>query len=174
MRTAIIRTLKRKTNILLLTAGLLAACAPVASGNVVISPTDTKTPGVQATTPSPTESSSDATVTDTPAFEDTDNPSPETTDKPTEETAQSASPTPVKTLDPRFEDIVFRPLLPYDGIRPIYEPHFVTAEEAPLVEDELVMGVEINGEAKAYPVTVLRFREMVDDELGGLPILVTW
>jgi len=36
------------------------------------------------------------------------------------------------------------------------------------------MGVAIQGEAKAYPVSVLRFREMVDDELGGLPILVTW
>jgi hypothetical protein len=36
------------------------------------------------------------------------------------------------------------------------------------------MGVALNGEAKAYPVTVLRIREMVNDELGGLPILVTW
>jgi len=69
---------------------------------------------------------------------------------------------------------VFVPLLPRDGIRPIYEPDFVGAPDSPLDENELVMGVAIQGEAKAYPVTVLRFREMVDDELGGLPILVTW
>ena len=36
------------------------------------------------------------------------------------------------------------------------------------------MGIVIGGEAKAYPVSVLRFREMVDDELAGWPILVTW
>ena len=65
-------------------------------------------------------------------------------------------------------------LLPYDGIPPVYEPQFVTAAESPLVNDELVMGVSVKGQAKAYPVTVLRFREMVNDELAGLPILVTW
>lgn len=65
-------------------------------------------------------------------------------------------------------------LLPYDMIRPIYNPHFVNAAESPLVDNELVMGVAINGEAKAYPVSVLSFREMVNDELGGRPILITW
>jgi len=65
-------------------------------------------------------------------------------------------------------------LIPFDGILPIYQPQFVPAGEAPLLEDELVMGVVLRGEAKAYPVSVLRFREMVDDELAGWPILVTW
>ena len=94
-------------------------------------------------------------------------------DNPQEDsTASSASPTP--TVDLSLSNIPFVPLLPRDGIRPVYEPEFVEAADSPLQEDELVMGVAINGEAKAYPVTVLRFREMVDDELGGLPILVTW
>jgi len=48
------------------------------------------------------------------------------------------------------------------------------AAESPLFDDDLVMGVAIEGEAKAYPVSVLRLREMVDDELSGIPILVTW
>jgi hypothetical protein len=65
-------------------------------------------------------------------------------------------------------------LIPYDGIAPVYDPQFVSSDESPLREDELVMGAFINGEAKAYPVTVLRFRETVNDELGGMPILVTW
>jgi hypothetical protein len=65
-------------------------------------------------------------------------------------------------------------LLPFDGIRPIYEPEFVVADRAPYQPEELVMGVALDGEAKAYPVTVLRFREMVNDELAGIPILVTW
>jgi hypothetical protein len=65
-------------------------------------------------------------------------------------------------------------MLPFDAILPVYNPEFSNAVDAPLHDDELVMGVSINGESKAYPVTVLRFREMVDDELGGTPILVTW
>jgi hypothetical protein len=65
-------------------------------------------------------------------------------------------------------------MLPFDAIQPIYEPRFVAAEEAPLADDELVMGVSWGGEAKAYPVSVLRFREMVIDELAGIPILVSW
>jgi hypothetical protein len=65
-------------------------------------------------------------------------------------------------------------LLPFDGIRPIYEPQFVLADDSPYQEDELVIGITLGGEAKAYPVTVLRFREMVNDELAGIPILVSW
>jgi hypothetical protein len=87
-------------------------------------------------------------------------------------TTQSVSPT--ATDDLGLSNIPFVPLLPRDGIRPVYEPEFVEASDSPLHKDELVMGVAIQGETKAYPVSVLRFREMVDDELGGLPILVTW
>lgn len=72
------------------------------------------------------------------------------------------------------EEYTFPSLIPYDGIRPIYDPVFTTADDAPFHPDELVMGVAVDGTAKAYPVTVLRFREMVNDELAGIPILVTW
>ncbi len=86
------------------------------------------------------------------------------------------------TLDPDlvnprvddFDSYVPPQLIGLDGIRPVYEPRFVAAPEAPLEDEELIIGISIEGEAKAYPITVLRFREMVNDELGGLPILVTW
>ena len=61
-----------------------------------------------------------------------------------------------------------------DDIRPIYEPTFVAASEANYQDDELVIGVALNGEAKAYPIGPLNGREMVNDTLGGIPILVTW
>jgi len=64
--------------------------------------------------------------------------------------------------------------IPFDGIAPVYEPRFTTADEAPYEESELILGVSIGGEAKAYPISVLRFREMVNDELAGTPILTTW
>ena len=62
----------------------------------------------------------------------------------------------------------------FDAIPPVYDPVFAGVDEAPLDDDELVIGVEVDGQAKAYPITVMRSREMVNDELGGIPILVTW
>lgn len=150
MRVEIIRILKRKTNILLFATGLLVACAPAATQNSVAPQTDTQTPEKLST------AAGEATDTDTA------------------EATQVATPTSTESGGSRFDDFIFQPLLPFDAIRPIYEPQFVTGDEAPFDQEELVMGVAIQGEAKAYPVSVLRFREMVDDELGGLPILVTW
>lgn len=64
--------------------------------------------------------------------------------------------------------------LPRDGIRPIYEPQIIGPESASIKDDELVMGVAIGDQARAYPIKVLQFREMVNDEIDGLPILVSW
>lgn len=64
--------------------------------------------------------------------------------------------------------------LPLDAIPPIYDPEFVSAAQSPLEPDELILGVAWDGEAKAYPISVLRIREMVNDELAGIPTLVTW
>ena len=68
----------------------------------------------------------------------------------------------------------FRQLLPRDAIAPIYDAQFISAESASLPPEELVIGVEINGESKAYPVGPLNFREMVNDTVGGVPVLVSW
>jgi hypothetical protein len=86
------------------------------------------------------------------------------------------SKTPAPLTNPRVEvpDVFVNWLLPWDGIRPIYDPQFASAAEAALDDDELVIGISIDGKAKAYPISVLRFREMVNDELAGIPILVTW
>ena len=61
-----------------------------------------------------------------------------------------------------------------DSIRPVYAPIFLTADEAHFDPEELVIGVSYNGDSRAYPVGMLRVREMVHDEVGGVPILVTW
>ena len=68
----------------------------------------------------------------------------------------------------------FRQLLPRDGIRPIYEPGFIPSSEVDWQSSTEVIGVSINDSAKAYPVSQLNGREMVVDELDGVPILVTW
>lgn len=61
-----------------------------------------------------------------------------------------------------------------DFLRPIYDPRFVTAVDADLEPLDIVMGLEIEGDARAYPVRILNTREMVDDVVGGVPVLVTW
>ncbi|WP_296419078.1 DUF3179 domain-containing (seleno)protein [Pseudooctadecabacter sp.] len=47
-------------------------------------------------------------------------------------------------------------------------PEVETAAEATwLDEDDVVFGIEINGEARAYPRQIMEVREMVNDTLGG-------
>lgn len=65
-------------------------------------------------------------------------------------------------------------LLARDAIAPIYDPQFAPADQAPYDDNELVIGVEINGEARAYAIGPLNSREMVNDVVGGVPVLVTW
>lgn len=67
-------------------------------------------------------------------------------------------------------------LLPKDGIAAIFNPTFVSAEEASsqLAPDDLVIGVSIGGEHRAYGVAFLSSHEVVNDTLGGRPITVTW
>ena len=68
----------------------------------------------------------------------------------------------------------FARVLGEDDIRPIYAPVLVSAEESGLQDGDHVMGLAIDGEARAYPVRELFSREMVNDEVAGVPVLVTW
>jgi hypothetical protein len=68
----------------------------------------------------------------------------------------------------------FRQILPRDAIQPIYDPAFAPADEVDWPDSTDVIGVEIDGEAKAYPVDHLNGHELVVDELNGIPILVSW
>ncbi len=101
----------------------------------------------------------------------------ETPTTPATRAADAAPTIPAAGTNPRLTDVTpvavpkwARP----DAIPPIYAPNFAPANEVSLRDDELVMGVALEGEAKAYPVTVMQFREIVNDEMAGIPILVTW
>ena len=67
-------------------------------------------------------------------------------------------------------------VLPLDGIRAITDPDFVPAGEASrwMKSREQVIGLEINGEAKAYPINILSRHEIVNDVVGGGPVAITW
>ena len=72
-----------------------------------------------------------------------------------------------------FDDAEFRQLRPPDAIPPVYHPKFVPHDESDLPHDELVIGLSIDGDARAYPAGLLYHREMVNDTVGGVPVLVT-
>jgi len=91
---------------------------------------------------------------------------------PTEEVLRSLNPAGPKRVD--VDPDYFERFLSRDTIRPVYEPTLFYASEVPLDANDPVIGVSIGGEARAYPIRTLRVREMVNDELGGMPILVTW
>ena len=61
-----------------------------------------------------------------------------------------------------------------DGILPVYDPQFVLGRDAEIDPGEVVIGLEIEGESKAYAIWTLNFREMINDVVGGVPVLVTW
>lgn len=60
---------------------------------------------------------------------------------------------------------------PKDLIPAIFRPEHVPAREAGwLRADRRVLGVAINGEARAYPLFVLEGHEVVNDVVGGRPV----
>jgi hypothetical protein len=66
-------------------------------------------------------------------------------------------------------------VLPKDGIPAIDEPRFETVEEVDwLVDKEPVIVVELNGDARAYPLQIMTWHEIVNDEVGGTPLAVTF
>jgi hypothetical protein len=65
---------------------------------------------------------------------------------------------------------------PPDGIPPIDDPAFVSVEAAAgwLDDAEAVVALEIDGDARAYPVQILIWHEIVNDTVGGVPVSVTY
>jgi uncharacterized protein DUF3179 len=65
---------------------------------------------------------------------------------------------------------------PRDGIPPIDDPKPVAVQDADewLDDREPVLVVEAAGRARAYPVQILVWHEIVNDRLGGRPIAVTY
>ncbi len=65
---------------------------------------------------------------------------------------------------------------PRDGIPPIDEPKFIDFREADgyLGRLEPVISFELNGDVRAYPLSILTWHEIVNDVVGGVPVAVTF
>ena len=64
---------------------------------------------------------------------------------------------------------------PPDGIPSIDNPQFVKGSQADFIsENDLVIGVKINGVTKAYPLFIMTWHEIVNDEFENIPVAVTY
>ena len=62
-----------------------------------------------------------------------------------------------------------------DGIPSLDNPDLIAVSEASyLLDDDLVFGVEINGDARAYPLRIMGWHEMFNDVIGGVPVALAY
>ncbi len=64
---------------------------------------------------------------------------------------------------------------PRDGIPSIDKPQFLDPADAEMITDaDRVLGVHLNGIAKAYPIKILNYHEIVNDLFAEAPVAVTF
>ena len=64
---------------------------------------------------------------------------------------------------------------PKDGIPAILKPRFLQPAKADFLDNnDAVIGVRIGGQARAYPINILNWHEVVNDTVNGVPIAVTF
>ncbi|HEV2843988.1 MAG TPA: DUF3179 domain-containing protein [Thermoanaerobaculia bacterium] len=87
------------------------------------------------------------------------------------------------TSDERFLDSRRRSEIPVEQIQRGDAKASPALDHAPLVRarmathmtpDEPVFGVEINGDARAYPLRILDRHAVANDKVGGVPVSLTW
>lgn len=87
-----------------------------------------------------------------------------------------------KNIDPKFEKYFFNRTqattvrldevrwggVVQDGIPPLRNPEMLSVEDADYLDDDnIVFGISINGDHRAYPKRILAWHEMFVDEIGG-------
>ena len=173
--------------LLLTAAALLAACggdsqpapAPEAATTAATAPASpTVTPD---STPTPTSAPTSAAATTTATAERataTATPFREEFNAADLQTAQNLERNfPKIDLSKRAVNLAeIRAVIPPDAIPAIDEPRFLSLEEASdwLSAESPVIAFERNGDVRAYPLEILTWHEIVNDVVGGEPVIVTY
>ena len=64
---------------------------------------------------------------------------------------------------------------PRDGIPSIDSPIFILAAEADwLFPDSRIIGLDIEGDTRVYPLAILNSHEIVNGTVGGVPVSITF
>jgi len=81
-------------------------------------------------------------------------------------------------------DLLVASGMPRDGVPVLDAPQFLTAAEVDrrnaerrgklLVPDDRVVGLDLGGDARAYPIRLLQWHEIVNDTVGSVPVVVTY
>jgi len=58
--------------------------------------------------------------------------------------------------------------------RPITTPQFEPAAQVQLDADEMVLAVRSGAQARAYPIRAMAYHHLVNDTLGGVPLVATY
>jgi hypothetical protein len=66
--------------------------------------------------------------------------------------------------------------VPKDAIPPLNSPNYISVELADtwINDDELVLAIEYKGRKRVYPLQIMIWHEIVNDEISGDPILITY
>ena len=65
--------------------------------------------------------------------------------------------------------------MPKDGIPALTDPEFIDADEADYLDkNDLIVGITIDGQAKAYPIKILNWHEIINDSINYTSYAVTW
>jgi Protein of unknown function (DUF3179) len=84
---------------------------------------------------------------------------------------------PMTLAEVRIDPSEIVTLLPKDAIPAIRDPKplLVPADEVKGVRDsDQVLGVNMDGESRAYPISFLSWHEIVNDTVGAVAIAATW
>ena len=58
---------------------------------------------------------------------------------------------------------------------PLDNPEVIEAAAATyLSPDDRILGLTVNGESRAYPLRMMTYHHIANDQLGGVPVLVTF
>lgn len=127
--------------------GIAVGCSQQDGTAAIVAPEDTSVPSVAGPTPTDVQDASSPAPTSATVAE-----APETPAAPASASAPRRG-----------------------GFVPLDDPIFLAADETKYFGDEeLVLGVEFAGEVRAYPVRMLRYHHIVNDTVGGEPLLVTY
>jgi len=67
------------------------------------------------------------------------------------------------------------PDVPKDAIPPLDFPKYVKASEVDFLGgNDLVIGVDINNDTRAYPINILNWHEIVNDKIGDMDVVITY
>jgi len=170
--------LKKFVFIFLLSALILAACAPSTGANNANVPAE-ETPDVEIENTSVPETETDEALESATPTE----PVSPTPTQAADSSADVDAPRGAQrefTTDFSKSSVSFDEILsggpPKDGIPSIDNPKFVSTQDADdwISNVEPVIQVAINDQVKAYPLQILTWHEIVNDTVGGVPVVVSF